>query len=212
MKHGPITAAPRALPAALLRISDPEKIGEAIDFLIGRLDALSGDPDLEDEEGSGPWRDEAADLEAGELADNEDEPNFACSPAGHGPGCMISDPDACGAHDDGGTANGTGSWDGMPGDPDDAEDSESDYDVGSENEPDFRRRRRRHRQAGGAGCPISDPGGCEHNGAEPDFLDGHSAPFELRIPIYGPDQSRGPVNKEDIERAYAWSQLLPDGF
>jgi hypothetical protein len=99
---------------------------------------------------------------------------------------------------------------------DDDEDSESDFDVGSEDEPDLRRRRRsrasRTRAAllHGPGCPIGDPGGCEHNGAEPDFLDGHSAPFALRIPLYGNDQSCGPQNEAEIGRAYAKSLLEGD--
>lgn len=52
----------------------------------------------------------------------------------------------------------------IDGDPDVEDDTE---DCGhDEGEPDYRRRRRHRRGAAGAGCPISDPGGCEHDGRE----------------------------------------------
>ena len=37
-----------------------------------------------------------------------------------------------------------------------------------EGEPDFKRYRRQRRNQGGPGCQITDPGGCEHDGREPE--------------------------------------------
>jgi len=39
---------------------------------------------------------------------------------------------------------------------------------GDEDEPDYNKRRRHCRNQYGPGCPINDPGGCEHDGREPD--------------------------------------------
>lgn len=230
MKHQNIAAPPGALPAALLRLADPEKIGQAIDFLIDRLDALSADPDLEDDEGSVSWPGALVDPPAADSGDSEDEPNFAPVP-GMGPGCAISDPDCCPAADDNPLWHAD---DGFAGDPDDAEwtrpegvrqgdampqlvggkadyddddeDSESDWEPGSENEPDFRRRRRT--QAVGPGCPISDPDLCMAGddriasgptpGGSDGFCrgpgdDGDAELSERIVPVFGRDQTRAPV-------------------
>lgn len=105
--HAPITGAPLGATMfhptraprvrRLLSALSPDEIGEAIEALIARLDALDGDTDVE-------------------ITGTEDD--FVQHPT-DGPGCPVSDPDSCSAHDD----NLYRLFcDGAPGDPDDAED------------------------------------------------------------------------------------------
>jgi hypothetical protein len=49
---------------------------------------------------------------------------------------------------------------------------------------------------GNAGCPVSDPGGCEHDGREPDYTAGH-------VPIYGVDQDGRRMSEDQAGATYA---------
>jgi hypothetical protein len=186
-----------------------EAIELAVEALIGRLDEMDGDPDLEpngdeldvgwcngtvgkldtghedDEEGyrSAPHllsEDYELSGDERDSGNAEDEELFAV--AGAGPGCIVSDPDFCAARDDHGTAEG-GVYDGAAGDADDAEDEDSDT-GGDEGEPDFTSRWKR--LANGPGCTISDPDYGNEDGVE--------AIMET-LPRYGLDQTRGPINE-----------------
>ena len=99
---------------AIVPLFDRSETGDAIEILIAKLDALDGDPDLEDATGAedafeaqrpdGPGCPIA---DAGELCGDETDGNIAedepcawfaliCS----GPGCVVSDSDT-GAEDEG---------------------------------------------------------------------------------------------------------------
>lgn len=135
----------------------PALVAEIIEQLIAGLDDQDGDPDVE--------------LNGDELdgSNAEDEHFFggAAGPIGlgfnGGPGCSIADPgefawpewQSRGRHKN-------PQWRGtLP--HEDAEDDDPDQGQ-DEGEPDMRGDVLGY----GAGCPIADPGGCEHDGREPD--------------------------------------------
>lgn len=108
------------LPAMHGHAAAVREVGDTIEGLIAFLDELGGDPDLE------PNGDE--------LDGNGSEDDFMHhhAPAGglSGPGCSIADPDCCPARDD---DLSHGASDGLPGEPDDAE--EDDEDTSVEDDP-----------------------------------------------------------------------------
>ena len=57
----------------------------------------------------------------------------------------------------------------------------------------------------GPGCPISDPGGCEHDGCEPEHDGGEEAYHTLSR--YGVDQRKGPLNEREARRAHYAEQM-----
>lgn len=81
---GAITPMP-ALARVLARF-DRDQLGNAIEVMLTLLDLQDGDPDTEDDDPSGQYDEDAY-----------------TGPRAHkgGPGCPISDPDACSAGDDG---------------------------------------------------------------------------------------------------------------
>jgi hypothetical protein len=136
---------------AILNRFNRDELGNAIEVLVALLDIWDGDPDDQD------TSDAEDDFALTGLANAYAQRN--------GPGCFISDigetayvewdklsPSLKGVR------NITGR--------DNEDDEEDNEDCGlDEGEPDYVRVRDHD---GGAGCPIADPGGCEHDGREPD--------------------------------------------
>lgn len=109
---------------------DRAQLGAAIEVMIALLDAADADPEAEAEDVAGetvtliadpdvlPEEGESdADLEENDLEDGFCFSHIALAGAHEGPGCNISDPDACTAGDD----NIVGCWGDGAGDADDAE-------------------------------------------------------------------------------------------
>ena len=146
---------------------DRAKLEGFITVAIGLLDVLDGDPDTET------------------ITNVEDEGIDPLLAEGAGPGCPVADGgDAAwiewhrmrGSQKDG--PNLTGNIFGRSGEDDEDDDPAEDDDGGgdcTDDEPGFDGLSRAQANllgscdnGGGAGCPLADPGGCEHDGREPD--------------------------------------------
>lgn len=140
--------------SALANPLSRQAIENAIETLVALLDTADPDPDVE--------------LNGDELDGNNSEDDFI-DHEGHGlPGCPVSDPGEYAAPET--AAKGQREFKrSLP--HEDAEDDEGGGDTsGDEGEPDFGKPPKGY----GAGCQISDAGGCEHDGREPD----HDAEIE----------------------------------
>jgi hypothetical protein len=145
---GAIPPAPAVM--AILDRFNREELGNTIEVLVALLDIWDGDPDA--------------------LDTNDAEDDFARTglsnayASNSGPGCYVSDiPDATTTewHTRGRLKDVPGIYgkNGWRVD-EDAEDDDPDCGL-DEGEPNFVAA-----SDGGAGCPIADPGGCEHDGRE----------------------------------------------
>ena len=145
--HTPaIGFAPMPAVAAILSRYSGTQLAAFIEVAVGLLDLSDPDCDLED----------ATDLEDDHALSPGSTGDFS------GPGCEVADTGE----------NAWVEWDKMRGSQksgsnltagnEDDEDDDPDRSL-DEGEPDFARYR-----GAGAGCEISDPGGCQHDGREPD--------------------------------------------
>lgn len=173
--------APIAKVARVFADFDREQISAAVEIMVALLDATDGDPDLEN----------ATDL----------EDDFALSPiaagfGADGPGCSIADTDA-GAyvewHTKPANLRRNGQAEILPGHEDDEDDdpAEEDDDSGDNAYEDEPAGYMPTRWGYGPGCPISDPGGGEHEGGDEIYR---------TPPRYGVDQSLGPINEVEAIR------------
>lgn len=94
----------------------------------------------------------------------------------------------------------------MDGDPDleDATDAEDDFT--------FSPRAEQYRQTLGAGCPISDPGGGNVED-ELQFDSDNGTDTLATLPLYGVDQSKGPINETIAAQRHqvlSWDRSWPD--
>ena len=151
-------AAAALIAARLLDRHSPGEIGAAIDILIDVLNLMGGDPEAE--------------------TGDDLEDDFALSPiairyAERGPGCAISDQDA-GSYIEWHTMRGSqkrgpnilaGREDDEDDDPAEHGGDEADTTNGEDELIAGAALQFRHR---GPGCLISDSGGCEHDGREPE--------------------------------------------
>lgn len=77
--------APQSLAEAILARYSPHDIANVIEALIDALDALTGDPDLEDDDPAGMWDEDGINISSGTI--------LWLGGAFGGPGCAWSDDD-----------------------------------------------------------------------------------------------------------------------
>lgn len=136
--------------ARILSRCDRRKLDHFIEIALELVDVADGDPDLE-ATGDELDGDRAEDEAGAELYARLED----------GPGCNIGDP---GEHSIQERHGKQPELKQSPAD-ENREDNEGGGDTNDdEDEPNFSR----PRQGCGAGCSIADPGGCEHDGREPD--------------------------------------------
>lgn len=199
IKAGRRNVLPGDLPAILGAQRAYREIGDMIDVLIAQMDLLAGDCDLEDDDNDC-------------CSAREDDAEWF---SGGGEMGLINDHPS--ADDDwemtyaewhtlGGSRRRAGNFDGKPleanfgrMDHDDDEDSDP---AGVFDEDDHSGWRSPPRGIAGAGCTISDPGGCQHDGREPCESAGDGR--------YGPDQSKGPINTAYVLLRHDLTERLRD--
>lgn len=137
--------APMPAVARVLSLFEPAQLATFIEVAIDLLDLVGGDIDYQD----------SADAEDERLTETA---KYFAAP---GPGCAVSDTGDT-AYVEWSTIRGAAKRGPniMAGQEDDEDDPDRSLD---ESEPDFS-----HYAGQGAGCTISDVGGCEHDGREPD--------------------------------------------
>ena len=150
----PSGALPSALQAFLVP-DEPRAIGLAIDALIARLDEASGDPDAEDD---GTAEEDGTQLDGAWV-----EWNTMRGASKRGPNLMLGEEDD---EDD-----------------DPAEEGGDEADTGNGEDELLGGLSLRYADEN-SGCPIADPGGCEHNGQEQEE--------GVLVPLYGVDQTKLP--------------------